>query len=1019
MKKKQQALVHSVVFLLLNGISFFGYSQLYFQQQVNYTIHVKLDDTHHLLIANEEIAYTNNSPNELTEIWFHLWPNGYKNESTAFAKQEVENGSTRFYFSKEEERGWIDSLNFKSEGKTLYWEYDKKLIDACKVVLNKPLKSRETITITTPFVIKIPLGVFSRLGHLDQSYFISQWYPKPAVYDANGWNVMPYLNQGEFYSEFGSFDVFITLPKNYVVGSTGDLVDGKDEIQWLNVKAKQTEKIKSFDEKDLSIPPSNAETKTLHYHQDNIHDFAWFADKRFHVLKGEVELPITKRKVTTWAMFTNLDASLWTKSIFYINDAIYYYSLWNGEYPYNQATALQGALTAGGGMEYPNVTIISSATNDFMLEQVIMHEVGHNWFYGILGSNERKHPWMDEGINSFYESRYIQTKYPDLTLMGAYNKRAAKSKMFGLNKYKQGSLYYLAYLFTALKHEDQAIELASDDYNQLNYGAIVYFKSAAVIDYLRNYLGDDTFDKAMHLYFDEWKFKHPQPNNVRKIFESTSGKDLSWFFDDIIKTNKQLDYKIVKCKKVKDPLSWSGIGYDITLKNKGQIAAPFSLSGVNKNEILTTEWYDGFKHKKIVRAHYIDPRKVKIDAGLVMTETNRKNNFIRTKGIFRKLKPPKLQFLSGVDDPENMQLFWCPIIGWNKYDHVMPGIALYNNPLFQKKLDYVVAPMYSTKTSKLSGMFNAGYNWFADDGFIHDVRLGVSGKQFSFANDLFDMHYKRIVPSLKITFRPKTPRSPIIRELIIRNVNVFRNEIIWNLDADSNYVSSKTDSSYFVNEIKYSFNHTRVINPYSFSIVMQQSKVFVNASLEANYRITYNSKNRGLDIRFFSGYFISKKPSYYDFRYQMSGYSGSDDLLLDQTYFGRSENKGLLSQQFIESDGAFKINTPYGDTWNWMTALNLKTSLPGRTPFVFYADIGTYDGAGKPSSGTEKIIYNAGIDIIIARGIFEIYFPLFLSADLKDYVELNKISFMERIRFTLNINKLNPFDIVKRNGRII
>src|SRR6185295_444 len=158
----------------------------------------------------------------------------------------------------------------------------------------------------------------SRLGHLGQAYMITQWYPKPAVYDKKGWNYMPYLNQGEFYSEFGSFDVRITVPKNYVVGATGDLVNGEKETEWMEQKAKETEAITTFDD-DMRFPASDAETKTLEFKQSQVHDFALFCDKRFHVLKGEIETPHTKHKVTTWALFTNSEAQLWKKSISYIN----------------------------------------------------------------------------------------------------------------------------------------------------------------------------------------------------------------------------------------------------------------------------------------------------------------------------------------------------------------------------------------------------------------------------------------------------------------------------------------------------------------------------------------------------------------------------------------------------------------------------------------------------------------------------------------------------------------------------
>ncbi|MDP1746068.1 MAG: M1 family peptidase, partial [Bacteroidota bacterium] len=251
-----------LLFLLL---PFAGIAQPYFQQEVHYTINVKLDDVKNEIAGDESIEYINNSPNQLSFIYMHLWPNAYKDHTTSLAKEFLKNQEEKFYFSKEKERGYIDQLDFKIDGQPAKYELLKDSIDICKLFLNQPLKSGEKITITTPFHVKIPSGEFSRLGHIGQSYQITQWYPKPAVYDRNGWNYMPYLNQGEFYSEFGTFDVSITLPKNYVLGATGDMVDGEKELEWLNQKVKETEAITSFDSKDLAFPVSDSATKTLRF----------------------------------------------------------------------------------------------------------------------------------------------------------------------------------------------------------------------------------------------------------------------------------------------------------------------------------------------------------------------------------------------------------------------------------------------------------------------------------------------------------------------------------------------------------------------------------------------------------------------------------------------------------------------------------------------------------------------------------------------------------------------------------
>ena len=291
-----------ISFLLLSLTTLFSQDKYYFQQELKYEIDVILNDEDHTLSAYEKIAYKNNSPDELTFIWFHVWPNAYKDNSTAFAKQAGPNSS--FAKSDSLDRGYIDSLDFKVDGKQVDWSFHPEWNDVIKIELNQPLEPGKTIDIETPFFVKIP-KVFSRLGHTGKHYEITQWYPKPAVYDHKGWHPMPYLNQGEFYSEFGTFDIKITLPKDYRVMATGDLVNGQDEYFWLDSLTTLTDSLNSLSKdqlkkwvetkektkleiKDTDTSSLSSELKTLHFRQTNVHDFAWFADKKWLVQKGRI-----------------------------------------------------------------------------------------------------------------------------------------------------------------------------------------------------------------------------------------------------------------------------------------------------------------------------------------------------------------------------------------------------------------------------------------------------------------------------------------------------------------------------------------------------------------------------------------------------------------------------------------------------------------------------------------------------------------------------------------------------------
>lgn len=981
-------------------------AQEYTQQDVKYTIHVKLNDVKHTLSANEKIVYTNNSTYTINEMYFHLWPNAYRNLNTALAKQLLEAGETKLYWSKADERGYIDSLNFKINGIPVTHQLLKDTIDVCKIKLPAPLAPGQSIEIETPFFVKIPSALFSRLGHIGQQYQITQWYPKPAVFENGVWKYMPYLNQGEFYSEYGSFDVHISLPENYVVGATGDLVDNQKETDWLTALSDSTQKIKEFNEKEMSFPPSSTNFKTLHFHQENVHDYAWFADKRYHVLKGEVELPHTKRKVTTWTMFTNSSAKAWIKSLGYINDAVYYYSLWNGDYPYNHCTAVDGTISAGGGMEYPNVTVIGTTTDPFLLDVVIAHEVGHNWFYGILGSNERENGWMDEGINSFNEMRYVSTKYPDRLLTGKIG-NGSIGKWFDLQSYKQSSQYYLGYMLSAATNTDQPIQTHSACFSEVNYGTVMYMKTAAVFQYLRNYLGDDTFDKGMQSYFNQWKFKHPKPNDLRTILEKESGKNLSWLFEDLIKTDKRLDYKLIKA-------GTNDKGNFVKIKNTGDVESPFLICGIINGKERASVWYDGFKGEQWFAFPAGNFDTYKIDFPEVMPEINRKNNTVNHNKPFKKLEPMRLQFLGSIDNPNKTQFFYSPVLGWNKNNGLMVGAAIYNHAFPSKKTEWTVMPMYAFETNSIVGHVDA-YYVIKPHKIFQSIRIGADAKTYCYFNNLEasflseKYNYQRIVPSITTSLKPKNYRSSISNIFSIKSYLIWE-DITKGLASSSGtaYGSGKWFSNIF--ELKYLYDNYKAINPYNIELKHSQSDRFARTSVTANYKINYPKRKDGFMIRAFAGKMWYAQN--YNFNYlqpysQCYGLSmdGNNDFTYDQIMIDRFRLGNISGKQFFINDGGFKNYSNQGLNYNWLAALNLSAPIP-KTFLIPYADLGI-------SSTSSGLIINTGVAVKLINDVCYIYFPLYQNYDL------NQLKYIDKVRFTLQLNKLNPFEAVNNLFKFI
>jgi len=1009
---------------LLSSIIVFS-QENYFQQEVNYTIDVKLNDVTHELSAFEKIQYINNSKVSLDYIYFHLWANAYKNHETALAKQLLENGTTEMYFAKPSDLGYVDSLNFLVNGQSIKWEFDKEHIDICKLFLNSPIKPGDTITITTPFHVKLPSAKISRLGHIGQAYAITQWYPKPAVFDREGWHPMPYLNQGEFYSEFGAYDVKITLPKNYVLAATGDRIDAQEEESWILSNAQETQKMISEKKysSDNSFPASSNEYKTIQFKQYRVHDFAWFADKRFHVLKGTIHLPQSNRDVDTWAFFTNSEPELWSKSIEYLNDATLFYSEMNGDYPYNHVTAIDGTISAGGGMEYPNITIIGESSNAFTLETTIMHEVGHNWFYGILGSNERAYPFMDEGLNSFYEMRYIRKKYPNQTLAGLLG-RDSTFKFFGLNKFKHKAEYEYAYLLAARKNLDQPIATAAQDFTEYNYGGIVYSKSAIAFDYLMNYLGKDKFDEAMRFYFNEWKFEHPTPEDLIKTLQYYLNTDLHWFVEELIVTNKKLDYKVVSHKELEDH------SHAILVKNNSNLLGPVSISGIKDGKLVGTVWYNGFRGKRVFEFPPSDIDEFKIDYDEFMPEINRKNNNIKTHGLFKKRDPLQFNFVGKLDDPKYTQINFLPILGYNQYNKFMLGCVFYNYSLLQRKTEITIAPMYAFGSNTPVGYADLTRNFKQNNNVFQQITFIAKVKSFAydyvdtkFFNDenstnikSFNLNYYKVSATLDFEIKKRQARSKITQHIGYTNNNLFVDKANFYINsADSSHSTiSSTNQTNIINNFYYTLQNSRIINPFDVAFNFQHNDKFGKASATINYSITFKNKN-SLDFRLFAGAFVFQNNNLnHDYRFRMSGFNGYQDYLFDYNFVGRNEINGVGFAQFTENDGAFKIWTPLGQTSKWLIALNIKSPKVGKLPLKLYADIGTSEF--NESLYKDKFLYNAGVDICLWKNIFEIYVPFVYSKDIKTALEANnKAGFFDTIRFTLNLHNINPRNFISNS----
>jgi hypothetical protein len=966
--------------LLLVGFIPMARSQTYFQQKVAYQIDVTLHDTLHTLSAFEKIEYTNNSPDTLQFLYFHLWPNAYSNNKTPLAKQIFQQKGRQKLFNNPELRGSIDSLNFKVDDLSVEWSYLPDRIDVCKIILANPLFPGGKILISTPFYVKIPKGVTSRLGHIDQSYQISQWYPKPAVYDKNGWHPISYLDQGEFYSEFGTFEVNITLPDNYIVGASG-VLQNKEELEKLDSLAKDTLWKGSQQLGKSTHHRSVTKLKTLRYVADNMHDFAWFADKEFNLMQGSVVLPESGRVVTTWVLCTQRQSKLWLKSLEYCNQALLQFSKWIGDYPYSTFTVVQSALSSGLGMEYPGITVIGTTKNAYTLDEVITHEIGHSWFYAALGSNERRYPFMDESITNEYEKRYLALKYPTKKQWDILLSKEKQAKFLHADKVQDKQLQELSWLIPARNNIEQAVNLGATDYSSMNYSEMIYNKGSMDFRYLRSYLGDSLYDASMNDYYSKWKFKHPQPEELRKVFKLHTDKELSWFFDDLLGSSKRLDYKIVRRENQR-----------LLVKNNGELLSPLVIGGLIGDSLCYEKWSDGFSGERWIDFPEGNYTELKIDPNHVTPELYRMNNNIRMKSFFPRADPIVPQFLFGIENPEKHSLMYIPAVNWNYENGFMAGIALYNGLLIPKPIEWIVIPFYSYKNATLAGFGKISFNITPYNNLIQLAKLSIEGNRFGAPGN---HSFQKLAIGGDLNFRPDNRMNPIRKSMYGR---LF---LASDLTQIENALPAKMNPYL---QLGYKYDNTILVNPYKAMLRFESGVSFQKVALEFNYTWSYVGKNNGLDFHFFSGTMLNSNALEPYYLLAPSGRSGREQYLYEGVYpdrFGVFPTT-FLSRQMNRNEGGLisPINEVLGYS-KWLFSLSLSSDLPGKLtyfgtkPFVNLL----VNNHGLNTNEPSLFFAEAGIKIGVGD-FFEIDLPFLVTPNIQQITG----SIQHRIRFVMNLD---------------
>ena len=528
-------------FLIMSGI--FGYSQgntAYWQQEVDYTMNVNMDVKTYRYTGEQTLVYTNNSPDALNRVYYHMYFNAFQPGSemdirlqniTDPDRRMFVEGKSRIADLSPAEIGFLRASSLTQDGKEVSYTLEGTVL---VVSLDHPIEPGASTTFSMSFEGQVPLQI-RRSGRDNKegvALSMSQWYPKMAEYDFEGWHADPYIAR-EFHGVWGNFDVSITLDKRYTVGGTGYL-QNPDEIGH------------GYETPGTKIKKVKGKTLTWHFKAPMVHDFMWAADPEYihdtlPMENGPTLHFFYKNKPEILENWKNLQPKT--------AEAMTFFSENIGPYPYKQYSVVQGG---DGGMEYAMSTLITGERKFESLVGVMVHELAHSWFQHILATNEAKNEWMDEGFTSFISSLCMNT---------VMNQQ--KPNPF------EGS--YNGYFSLVLSGKEQPQTTHADRYAYNSaYGSSAYSKGAVFLAQLGYIIGQDKLMVTLQKYYEDFKFKHPTPNDIKRTAEKVSGMELDWYLTDWTQTTNTIDYGIKK-------VSENEGGAEIELERIGLMPMPLDI----------------------------------------------------------------------------------------------------------------------------------------------------------------------------------------------------------------------------------------------------------------------------------------------------------------------------------------------------------------------------------------------------------------------------------------------------------
>ncbi|MGY5846855.1 metalloprotease [Salegentibacter sp. HM20] len=910
--------------------------------QTSMQVNASLAETERKFIIEHSITYENTGNTALNEIYLNDWANAFSSKTTPLARRFAEEFARRFHFAKEDERGetYIESIT-SNDKDSLFWERPFTAPDIVRIRLPESLLPGEKTTIHLNYIVKIPSDKFTRFGvNGDGTYKIRYWFLTPAVFDdENGWQLYSHRNLDNRFSAPFDVEVDLEVPSGYYPFSSMNLVESTNNNGRKNLKFSG----KSQVETKLYL------TKSVQFES---------------VTSGKPEL------------ITNVeDDGLAPPVKRLITDRIFeYLNSRMGEYPHDLMLITQEDYLSNpvyGLNQLPG--FIRPFPDGFQYDIKMLKTITNHYLKNTILINPRYEQWVHDAILVSVMMDYVDTYYPNMRLLGNL------SHIIGIRWFHAADLefndqYQFLYMNMARLNLDQPLTMAQDSLVKFNVNIANAYKAGVGMRYLEDFLGNGEIQASIREFYQDYLLKPASSEDFQRILLKNSSKDISWFFGDYLQTNKKIDFRISGLQKQKDSLV-------VEIKNKRKNNFPISLYGLKDGEIVSKTWVTGVRDKKTVKIARDSIDRLALNYEATIPEFNQRDNYRRVTKLFNK--PLQFRLLQDVEDPRYTQLFFMPEFDYNLYDGISIGPKLYNKTILNKTFDFKIAPKYGFNSETIVGSASLVNTHQFRDKELHAIRYGISGTRFSYGYNLF---YEKYTPFLAFSFRRNYLRNNERQQLMIRNVNVRRDELP---------EAPLEQPNYNVFNINYRYSNPHLVDFYAATFDFQLADKFSKISASLEYRKLFRN-NRQINLRFFTGTFLYSDVT--DNNYFSFALDRPTDYLFDYNYYGRSQGSGLFSQQIIVAEGGFKSQLQPEFANQWITTLNGSTNL-WKWIFV-YGDVGLV----KNKHENAAFMYDSGIRLSLVDDYFEIFFPVYSNLGW----EIAQPDYDQKIRFivSLDVNTL-------------